>query len=226
MFVSCMAFACCVDNVSSTEVRSKLKMPSLRSTSKSNTNDIANDVKFIKGILESIQMATEANTAAINEMKKTSSTTEENVKKLTEQNVPNQMAFTATPIGSPPMSYVQAFRSKMTSKANATPNRLNRMNSPKRPRIESPKNQKSKFPQPKMGTKINANGLSVVPTPNISRVSKPNFGKALRVSRLNPTTTNDEVIDYITSNTSVTNKERISVHKLVKKYADGPNGST
>lgn len=220
MFVSCMAFACCADNVSSAEIRPSLKLPASRSTSKVNTSDIANDVKTMKSMLESIQMATEANTTAINEMKKLSSKTEENVQKLTDQNESNQMSFNATPTGPPAMSYVQAFRTRMLATAGASPNRIDRVNTLKRPRIESPKHRTSKFPEPKVGKKTNANGLSVVPKPINSRENKPKFEKALWVSRLNPHTTNDDVIAYITSNTSVIDKERMSVHKLVKKDVD------
>lgn len=153
MFLSCMAFCCCDGIVTSTEIRSGLKMPPSRSTSKANTNDIANEMKTMKQMLESIQLATEANTAAITEMKTLSSKTEANMQKLADKNEENQMSFTGTPSGPPAMSYVQAFRNKMTTRANASPNQMNRMNSSKRPRTESPQREKSKFPEPKTGTK-------------------------------------------------------------------------
>lgn len=67
---------------------------------------------------------------------------------------------------------------------------------------------------------LNSLNRKRVPKPNINRDNKPKFEKALWVSRLNPATTNDDVIAYITSNTSIIDKERISVHKLVKKDID------
>lgn len=60
----------------------------------------------------------------------------------------------------------------------------------------------------------------VVPKPNNNRDNKPKFEKPLWVSRMDPATSNDDVVAYITSNTSVTDKEQISVHKFVKKDVD------
>lgn len=70
-----------------------------------------------------------------------------------------------------------------------------------------------------MGTRKNVDGLVAVPKPNLNR-DKTKFEKALFVTRLSPTTTIDDVIGYITTQTPVTDKERINVHKLVKKDAD------
>lgn len=69
-----------------------------------------------------------------------------------------------------------------------------------------------------MGTKENANGLVVVakPEPKV-RAEKPKFEKAVWISRLGTSVTEDIVRDYITQNTSVSN---CSVHKLVKKDRD------
>lgn len=221
MFVSCMAFSCCDEIVASNDVRATLKMPKTRSTSKANANanpnEIVSEMKIMKQMLESIQMATETNTRDISEMKKCSSKTEANIQKLTDRNEGKEFAFTATP-QSPGLSYVTDFRKRMTAKANATP--VGSSNRLKRRRTDSTSRTKQQFPEPKMGTKTNANGLSVVPKPDRNRESGPKFEKALWVSRLSTQTTNDDVIAYITSNTSVTDSSRINVHKLVKKDVD------
>lgn len=58
--------------------------------------------------------------------------------------------------------------------------------------------------------------------PKLNRISseQPKFAKALYVSRLNPSVTNEELIDYIVSNTPVNDKTKFNVHKMVKKDAD------
>lgn len=223
MIVSCMAFSCCDETVGASDIRTALKMPKGRaSSSKSNANastsEIVSEMKIMKQLLESIQMVSEESAVNINAMKKSTSKTEENVQKLADRHENNAVSFTATPDTSPALSYVNAYRKKAMAKANGTP--IGTPNRMKRPRTESPSRPKVNYPEPKMGTKTNANGLSVVVQSNRNSDNKPKFQKALWVSRLNPATTNDDVIAYITSNTSVTDKARINVHKLVRKDVD------
>lgn len=92
----------------------------------------------------------------------------------------------------------------------------------KRPRDDTPnqqqKKQKPNVPVPVMGTKASTSGLVVVAVPETKiRAEKPKFTKAVWISRLGPTTTEEMVREYITQNTSVSN---CSVHKLVKKDRD------
>lgn len=91
--------------------------------------------------------------------------------------------------------------------------------SAKRQRTEE--NVRAKFngdkPKAKIGTKQIAgpSGLSVVAKPK--RPEKPSFTKAIWVSRLNPETTTEQIAEYIVKNTSITDKAKFNVHKLVKK---------
>lgn len=212
-FVSCMAFHCCSDTMSAQEQKFVLKMPSARSVSKTRTTKqtesetmIANELRSIKEMLTSIKSATDTNTAEIAAIKSLSTTTDANVKKVTDQSA------------SPSMTYVQAFKNRAIEKASRTP--AGTPNSLKRQRTASPIRQKLNLPTAKMGTKSNVSGLSVVAKREPKRDEKPKFEKAIWVSRLSPNTTEDEVIEFITSNTPVTDKTKISVHKLVKKDAD------
>lgn len=91
----------------------------------------------------------------------------------------------------------------------------------KRRRNDSPmhQSQKPKFPSAVVGTNANSSGLVVVaPTQPKERVQKPTFEKAVWVSRLGPTVTEEEVRGYITANTGVASD--FAVHKLVKKDRD------
>lgn len=73
-------------------------------------------------------------------------------------------------------------------------------------------------PKPRMGTKSATMRLNVVHKPE--RVEKPVFGKAIWVSGLAPTTTEQEIIDYIVNDTPINDKSKFRVHKLVKKGQD------
>lgn len=214
MFVSCMTFVCCENDISASEVRTGLKWPTKRDTSKSKatTNDIiATEMKSIKELITSIKNATDANTAEIAAIKSLSTQTDANVKKVTEQNgVMNQMQ---TPLA-PGMKYIQEHRARSYAKAvSATPTGA------KRKRLQSPAREKVQFPPAKIGKKSNVNGLSVVPKMNhVNDV--PKFAKALYVSRLNPVTTIEELSDYIIGNTPITDATKFKVHKMVKKGID------
>lgn len=225
-FISCMAFSCCSDQLTDDEQKFTLKLPSTaRSQSRGrpskqteNESMIANELSNIKGMLQMIKTATEANTADIAEIKSTTTSTDANVKKATEQG-------TTSGFFSPAMNYANNYRERMYaraaaanakatgSNANATPSSHR-----KRPRQNEPESLKSKFPEAKVGTK--PSGLSVVPKPIRAIVDKNKFAKALVVSRLDPATTNEELADYIATNTPVTDKTMFNVHKMVKKDAD------
>lgn len=224
-FVSTMVFTCCSDTMTTTENKT-LKVPSApRSTSKGrpskdeNESMITSELNMIKEILTSIKSATEANTAEIAEIKSLSTKTEANVKKVTEQS--------QTPIRNEPrigtaLTYAQAFRANALSKAaNATPNSGNKR---RRTDYQSgqenvPSNQNVKFPTPKVGTKSVTSGFAVVPKPIRVLEQKPKFEKALVIRRVDPMVTNEQIIDYITTNTTVKDPAKFNVHKMVRKDA-------
>lgn len=217
-FLSTMAFSCCTSTLAPAEQKASLKMPSVtrsasKSRSKSNENEqlLANELSSIKEMLTSIKNATEANTAEIAEIKSLSSQTDANVKKVSEQNA--TMNLLSTPMA-PAMDYVRSHRARSYAKAAAA------TTNNKRKRTDSPLRHKQKFPEAKVGTKTNVNGLSVVPKPNRNRDDKPNFAKALYVSGLDPATTNEQLADYIVANTSVNDQSKFLVHKMVEKDAD------
>lgn len=211
-----MAFACCSDTLTPEEQKFVLKMPTTsRSASKTrqtksheNEQMLANELNSIKEMLKSIKTATETNTAEIAAIKSLSTQTEASVKKVTEQN-----ATMMTPTA-PAMAYVQQHRMRTYANAVATT-----PNSAKRKREKSPSREKPQFPAAKTGKKSNANGLQVVPRMDRSE-SSPKFAKALYVSRLNPATTKEALSDYIVANTSVTDKAKFNVHKMIKKGID------
>lgn len=216
MFVSCMAFQCCSNVMTDTDQKKALKLPTVaRSTSKnrstsslSNDNEqlLVNELTHIKQMLTSIQNATDENTAEIAEIKMLSTKTEENVKKATEM---NQLK---TPQNGAAMSYVDAYKRNATAAAMETP-------SSKRKRTDTLKSERRQANRPpaKVGTKVGAIGLTVVPP----QPAKPKFEKALFVSGLAPSTTNDELADFIAGNTPVVDREKFTVHKLLKKGDDG-----
>lgn len=209
-----LIFSCC-DTVMPADVqRKQLKIPStVRSGSKGRpTNDqvMINELKTIKEMLTSIQSATSMNTADIAEIKSLSTKTDANMQKVTDSN-----AATA----SPALSYHQNFLKRTRDTASGTPiGKRSRSNTPSRP---SPR-PKPNVPESKVGTKPNSSGLSVVPKIVRVRVrdDKPKFEKALFVSRLLPATTVDGIVDFVVKNTPINVKERMNVHKLVKKGVD------
>lgn len=213
-FLSCMIFSCCSNDISSSEVRATLKFPLKRDTSKrrssnANENTISNEIKSMKDLLQSIKDATDANTAEIAEIKSMSTKNEANVKKITEQKE-------QTPNIGAAMNYAAAYRSSALSRAaNQTPTSAS-----KRERTNSPISRKMELPAPKIGTKPSVNGLLVVPKLNRNKDDKPKFEKALFVSRLDPTTTCEQMVNYIKVHTPVKDENRFHVHRMVKKDAD------
>lgn len=163
-------------------------------------------------MLQAIKSATDANTAEIAVIKSLSTETEANVKKVTEQSATTSQQ--SSQIGAA-LSYAQQFRGNaLLKEANQTPN------SAKRKPTSSPITSKMVLPTPKIGTKSNASGLSVVPKPNRNKENKPKFDKALFVSRMHPMSTCEEITGYIISNTTVKDPSKFNVHKMVKKDAD------
>lgn len=100
-------------------------------------------------------------------------------------------------------------------RGNATPSSASK----RRRTNEKPMQQpKPIVPPPKVGTNANASRLAAVavvkPAPK-KPVEKPKFEKAVWVSRLPPTTTEDDVREHIGTIQSVSSN--FAIHKLVKK---------
>lgn len=187
---------------------------------KADANDaIANDIKGIKETLSSIKIATDTNTA---EIKALAEKTDLSARKSDDQNVAsNPFRFRGRPNTAPAMEYVHNYRERAMNKAYGTPASAKRQRTDTPARLSPRRNLQ--LPTPKMGTKSNVTGLSVVQTPHTQdtrRETKPKFEEALWIFRLGPGTTCDDVINYITSNTSVAEKSSLSAHMLVKKGTD------
>lgn len=222
-FVATLGFACCTNTMSASAQKAALKMPTVeRGSSKgrqsksieSDKNDaLVTEMKLMKDLLMKIKDVTDANTVQIEEMKKMSTTTEASVKVLSEKSDQNQMMNTPGRA----LSYVDAFKRNAFAKANRSPNGTP---SRKRARNDVTNEPKPNYPQPKMGTKSNVTGLSVVPKRETNRYEKPKFEKAIWISRLSPTVSEEQLIDFITKNTPVTEEARMCAHKLVKKDTD------
>lgn len=216
-FISTMGFSCCTNALTPKEQKAALKMPSVaRNSSKSRTSNdneqlVVNELSIMKELLSTIKKATDANTVEIAAIKSLTAQTDANVKKVSDQSAPmNQMA---TP-RSPAMSYVNAFHARTYAKAAAqTP-------TGKRKRAESTERPKPKFPEPKLGTKSSATGLTIIPKPDRVRDDTPVFAKALYVSGLDPSTSNEQIAEYIVANTPVVEENKFKVYKLVKKGTD------
>lgn len=215
-FVSTLGFACCTNILPPNDQKKALKMPASnrsasRSRSKSDSEQsLANELGSIKEMLSSIKSATDTNTAEIAAIKLLSTQTDANVKIVTERNASTSALSTPR---SPAMNYVNDFKRRAHANASAgTPG--------KRKRFKMNERAKLKFPDPKVGTKSNASGLTIVPRVNDVRDDKPIFKKALYVSGLGPATTNDEIANYIVEFTSVKDATKFKVHKMVKKDAD------
>lgn len=77
--------------------------------------------------------------------------------------------------------------------------------------------QKNDAPKPTTGTKAASSKFSIVKqTP----IVKPTFNRAIWVSGFNPSTEPSTIVDYIVSDTPVTDTSKFNVQKLVKKGTD------
>ena len=175
------------------------------------TNEMNQKLDSIEGKTNDIKLNTEA------VMNKTSSQPNK-----TDEN--NTMLF-----GSPSLSTRQ-FRPQLNRKAttyasitraNGNSSQYSTPMSTKRRRNDVPVQQPKKpnVPAPKMGTNTNAHRLVAIAKPEPKKVvEKPKFEKAVWVSRLAPSITEEDIRDYITTNTSVTSN--FTVRKLVAKDRD------
>lgn len=77
------------------------------------------------------------------------------------------------------------------------------------------------LPKPQMGTKASNNKLCAVKlTEKPKRNEMPSFDRTIWISRIEPSTEPSAIADYIVSETSVTDKSKFNVRKLVKPGTD------
>lgn len=208
--LSCCSFVCCDDSMPTTDVKPALKIPNnnratsatrAKNTEINENNLIMKEINEMKNELSLIK-------AAING-------TKSNTELIMKNNRHDLNRFRANEYTSPlpKISYAQSVKN-----VNLTP-------SLKRPRLDTssktPLNEKFNVPPAKTGTKTNT-ALSVVPkkTPTTNINDRTKYEKSIWISRLQPTVTNEEIVNHITSHTSITDKNRFNVHKLVKKDCD------
>lgn len=218
-FLPYCVFSCCKESLTNTELKKVLKMPKAsRASSKSRQTQenvdipsVLTELSEIKGIISEIKgKANEihADTQVIVEksMERNVISQSKHVNRnITSINTPNtsKLAYKQTPI----KSFADIIRSNPTR------------NSAKRQRPDNtPEKAKFEAPKPMMGKKTVITRLNVVAKPK--RVEKPTFKKAIWVSGFDPMTTSEEIVDYIVSETSVSDKLKFNVHKLVKKDKD------
>lgn len=229
--VSQLAFVCCSDKTPSNELKKSLKMPSTRSRSTSktrqikasevNASSIVDEFSNLKDALTAIQTSIDANAMKFgNKLNEIHGTTDDIrkhtttlVDRATRPFPTNNAKNFSSPIQSntPMKSFANVLRENTA------------INSAKRKRSENTPNVneiKSKFiaPKAKTGTKPAVTGLSIIAQPK--RVEKPNFSKSVWVSGFGPDTPSEQISNYILQNTTITDKAKFNIHKLVKKGQD------
>lgn len=202
-FVSHSAFSCC-EEIPATTLKKHLKLPKPpRSSSKSRPSSETADFNAVITELAAIkQIATEANTNT----KSILSFTE-------QQNRTNNTRVRSTITTTPSRLSINQSN---TSFAAVLGKPSVQLQSPKFHRSAPQKPQI--VPPVRIGTKSTSCGLSIVPKPTI--ISKPRFEKAIWASRFSPSTTTEEINQFIIENTPVKDPSRFTIHKLVKKDCD------
>lgn len=189
-------------------------------TSKSTPKTEKTTIKAIIGAVKSLASIVEANGKKLDIIDEKSSAIARHTETLVDK-ATRPFKFESAKNISPFNSPENVNQPKTPGNSYADALRRNAINqSAKRRRTENLPTQnatKPKFagPKPKIGTKTATSGLSVVARPK--PIEKPNFTKAVWVSRFSPTTTTDEIAKYIMENASIEDKTRFNIHKLVKK---------
>lgn len=206
-FLPHSAFVCCTDEISLTDLKKQMKLPKPpRSTSKNRQsldsvdyNSVLTELASIKEIVS----VTKSNTESLLE---------------NEKKQQNRIEHTKT-VPYPPFTHSPAqSRLSKPSYADTMKNFSTPSQALKRKRQDTPKQpNKLDVPPPKLGTKVNSGGLAVAPE-KIKLNQK--FEKAIWISRLNPSVSIDDITNYITANTSITDTSRFKIFKLVKKDRD------
>lgn len=203
----------------------KIMLEEIVNSSSAHTNEL----RELKSIANETNVAVKKVTESSNELselKLIANETNATLKKATEPSNENASAF-ATPKPSKHMnfnfsahkpSFAEALRSDAPWQSNKR--RRTETNNATKPVPKQKVNKKFDAPKPKVGTKTTFTGLSVVENKKFARVEKPTFTRAVWISRLNPETTNEDIVNYIIVNTQITDTARFNVHKLIKKGCD------
>lgn len=165
-------------------------------------NTILTELTNIKKVLSDLTTSSDQNLTELSSLKSTSIETNTMVKKLTEANQTVQVMDTmrlSTPIRS-------STSIKRKLEQTQTPN-------------QTPKINPNVLPKPREGTR----DINIGPPTDFRRaetIAKPVLDKSVWVSGLDPSVSNETMIDFIVNNTNITNKDDFKCHKLVKKDSD------
>lgn len=191
------------------------------SSSKVTMKSIMTELSKMQGLMENVQATACENNKKLNTIDAATNEIRLNAQAILKKtDMPNQIPQVHQPNLFSPLLLSHGVQSKSSYSAalrtNTTP-----INTPKRRRDENESMRPTNVPKPKVGTRVNAIGLSVVrlPTPK-PRNEIRKFEKAIWISRLNPSTTPEEILEYISANTAVTDVSKLNCHKLVKKDRD------
>lgn len=136
-----------------------------------------------------------------------------------QQPIGNNSPGVSTPFRNRPQKSGPSFADVIRSNQNESRSTQKRRNSADNGNAS--KVQKVDVPKPKTGTKPATSKLNVIkPIVKPTATAKPTFDRAIWVSRLNPLMEPSEIIDYIVSETPVTDPSKFNVQKLVKKGTD------
>lgn len=235
-YVAHIAFVCCDDSLSTSERKKAMKLPTTRANSKtrqmksndSNETKDPGDQIVISSILSSIKQSLDDNSKQLKSIEDNTNvlvarSTKQvgHLKHMNHQPLQQKIISGNFSLNNTPKS---SFTHGPTSFADTVRNNI-LPNSAKRQRTDASKSfvppaKSSKFeaPKPRMGTKLATTRLNVIEKPK--PIEKPVFNKAIWISGFNPMTTTEEIIEYIVSETSVKEKSKFNVHKLVKKGQD------
>lgn len=220
-FLPFCAFVCCADSMSNVELRKVMKIPkATRSTSRSRqTTEIStviSELNEIKGLISGIKdKSTEIHDDT---QLLVSKSIEPKVTAQTKQITSSNFSLHNTPKTSFARNTVNSFADAVRNYRPPTSAKRQRTEDSPKPFIPPVKNVKFDAPKPKMGTKTLSTRLHVVAKPQ--RIEKQKFSKAIWVSGFEPATTPEEIVEYIESETPVSDKSKFNVHKLVKKDMD------
>lgn len=176
-------------------------------TNFSDTNlKLMSDISEIKKVLSDLKTSSENIVTDLVTVKGASTETNALVKKITDSNVKaNQLLSTPNRYPFSGLRTTSAAKRKLDDTNN---------------RNQSPKISANLIPKPKEGTR----DINIGPTPTARCIggnnNKPLLDKSIWVSGLDPSVSNETMIDFIMTNTQVKDKDELKCHKLVKKDCD------
>lgn len=224
--VSVCAFSCCASAVSSTELKTNIKLPTTRASSKSRQtqNDsldnsaILTEFAAVKAALHELNECSTKNQSDLAEIKTVTTKSLEIIK------ISNDLNRT------PRLSTNTARRSSLAQMNNVHGSTRKRRISSSEDSSSAPNAASSKStvrPTANCGTRDICIGPTVEKKSNIglrigekNEVKQPKFSRAVWISGLHPTVSSDEIKKYILEETDVKSCDKFECFKLVKKDAD------